>query len=144
MTGRRARPRRNWPGAFRPGDARLGGRLPHPFGSGATYHADAVLRICRQYAPPGIRLAGEIDYQAEEPLALALAEAIRLDGDLTINLAHLAFIDAPCTRLIMDAARGLAESRQVRLVCPAAVARRFASCGAGELAGIGLVTVDEQ
>ena len=24
----------------------------------ATYHADAVLRICRQYAPPGIRLAG--------------------------------------------------------------------------------------
>jgi len=48
----------------------------------ATYHADAVLRICRQYAPPGIRLAGEIDYQAEEPLALVLAEAIRLDGDL--------------------------------------------------------------
>ncbi|HEY7143853.1 MAG TPA: MEDS domain-containing protein, partial [Streptosporangiaceae bacterium] len=27
----------------------------------ATYYADAVLRICRQYAPPGIRLAGEID-----------------------------------------------------------------------------------
>ena len=24
----------------------------------ATYHADAVLRICRQYAPPGIRIAG--------------------------------------------------------------------------------------
>jgi hypothetical protein len=23
-----------------------------------TYHADATLRICRQYAPPGIRLAG--------------------------------------------------------------------------------------
>jgi anti-anti-sigma regulatory factor len=109
-----------------------------------TYHADAVLRICRQYAPPGIRLAGEIDYQAEESLALALAEAIRLDGDLTINLAHLAFIDAPCTRLIMDAARGLAASRQVRLVCSAAVARRFASCGAGELSGIGLVTVDER
>ena len=110
----------------------------------ATYHADALLRICRQYAPPGIRLAGEIDYQAEEPLALALAEAIRLDGDVTINLAHLAFIDVPCARLIMDAARGLAASRQVCLVCSAAVARRFASCGAGELAGIGLVTVDER
>jgi hypothetical protein len=27
----------------------------------ATYYADAVLRICRQYAPPGIRIAGEID-----------------------------------------------------------------------------------
>jgi hypothetical protein len=44
----------------------------------ATYDEDAVLRICRQYAPPGIRIAGELDYQAEEPLALALAEAVRL------------------------------------------------------------------
>jgi len=43
----------------------------------ATYYADALLRICRQYAPPGIRVAGEIDYRREEPLALALAEAIR-------------------------------------------------------------------
>ena len=54
----------------------------------ATYHADAVLRICRQYAPPGIRIAGEIDYQAEEPLTLALAEAVRLDGDITVNMAR--------------------------------------------------------
>ena len=44
----------------------------------------------------------------------------------------------------MDAAHGLAESRQVRLVCSAAVARRFDSSGAGELAGIGLMTVDER
>jgi anti-anti-sigma regulatory factor len=110
----------------------------------ATYHADAVLRICRQYAPPGIRLAGEIDYQAEEPLALALTEAIRLDSDLTINMSHLAFIDAPCTRVIMDAARSLAGARQVRLVCSAAVARWFAGYGAGDLPGIGLVTVDER
>jgi anti-anti-sigma regulatory factor len=110
----------------------------------ATYHADAVLRICRQYAPPGIRLAGEIDYQAEEPLALALTEAIRLDSDLTINMSQLAFIDAPCTRMIMDAARSLAGARRVRLVCPAAVARGFAGYGAGDLPGIGLVTVDER
>jgi hypothetical protein len=46
----------------------------------ATYHADVMLRICRQYAPPGIRLAGELDYQAAESLALALTEALRLDG----------------------------------------------------------------
>ena len=110
----------------------------------ATYHADAVLRICRQYAPPGIRLAGEIDYQAAEPLALALAEAIRLDGDLTINMSHLIFIDAPCTRMIVDAARSLARSRQVRLVGPAVVSRRFASYGVGDRPGIDLVTVDER
>jgi len=110
----------------------------------ATYHADAVLRICRQYAPPGIRLAGEIDYLAEEPLAMALAEAIRLDGDLTINMAQLAFADAPCIRLIMDAARSLAGSRRVHLVCSAAVARRFAGYGADELPGIGLVSLDDR
>lgn len=110
----------------------------------ATYHADAVLRICRQYAPPGIRLAGEIDYQAEEPLALALAEAIRLDGDLTINMAGLAFIDAPCTRMIVDAARGLAVTGHVTLLCSAATAGRFARYGAGEVPGVSLVTVDEQ
>ena len=31
----------------------------------ATYYADALLRICRQYAPPGIRIAGELDFQAD-------------------------------------------------------------------------------
>ena len=55
----------------------------------ATYHADAVLWICRQYAPPGIRIAGELDYQAEEPLALALADAVRLESDLMVNMAAL-------------------------------------------------------
>ena len=64
----------------------------------ATYYADALLRICRQYAPPGIRLAGEIDHRKAEPLALALA--IRLDGDITVNMARLAFIDASCARMI--------------------------------------------
>src|SRR6201985_551455 len=76
----------------------------------ATYHADAVLRICRQYAPPGIRIAGEIDYKAEEPLALAPAEAVRVDGDVTLNMAALAFADAPCTAMIADAVRTMAAS----------------------------------
>src|SRR6266436_1560813 len=71
----------------------------------ATYHADALLRICRQYAPPGTRIAGELDHQAAEPLALALSEAVRLDGDITVNMARLAFIDARCTLMVADATR---------------------------------------
>ena len=93
----------------------------------ATYHADAVLRICRQYAPPGIRLAGELDHRHEEPLALALAEAIRLDGDITVNLAGLTFIDGACARMILDAARGLGASRSVELRCHPAIAEIFCS-----------------
>jgi hypothetical protein len=110
----------------------------------ATYHADAMLRICRQYAPPGIRLAGEIDYGAEEPLALALSEAIRLDGDITVNMAGLRFIDVSCARMIVDAARGVAAPRQVTLRCSAGIADRFVLLGAAEMPGVSLVTVHER
>jgi len=109
-----------------------------------TYYADALLRICRQYAPPGIRLAGEIDYQAEEVLALALAEAIRLDGGITINMTGLTFIDAPCVRMVLEAARGLAGSRTVVLQCRPAVATRFAMFGAANLPGVRLVTSHDE
>lgn len=105
----------------------------------ATYHADAMLRICRQYAPPGIRLAGEIDGQAEDVLGLALAEAIRLDGDITINMAALRFIDAPCLRMISDAARSLAPDRRVALRCPAEIADLFKLYGLADVPGIDLV-----
>jgi len=104
----------------------------------ATYHADAVLRICRQYAPPGIRIAGEIDYQAEEPLALALAEAVRLDSDVVINMTALAFADARCTAVIADAARAMAASREVVLACRPGVAAGFARLGVAGLARVRL------
>ncbi len=106
----------------------------------ATYHADAMLRICRQYAPPGIRLAGEIDYKHEEPLALALAEAIRLEGDITVNMTGLAFIDGSCARMIVDAARGMAASRSVVLQCHPWIAATFAILGADDVPGISLVS----
>jgi hypothetical protein len=110
----------------------------------ATYYADAVLRICRQYAPAGIRIAGEIDYQAEEPLALALAEAVRLEGDVTINMAGLAFADAPCTAMIADAARTVSASRQVVLRCQPGVAAGFARLGVVGLPRVSLVTADDR
>jgi hypothetical protein len=110
----------------------------------ATYYADAVLRICRQYAPPGIRIAGEIDYQAEEPLALALAEAVRLDGDVMINMERLMFADARCTAMIADAARTIAISRAVTLLCLPGVVAGFARLGVADVPGVRLVTADER
>jgi anti-anti-sigma regulatory factor len=106
----------------------------------ATYHADAMLRICRQYAPSGIRLAGEIDYQHAEQLALALTEAIRFEGDITVNMTALAFIDGPCARMIVDAARGLAASRAVALHCHPGIAATFELLGVGDMAGVSLVS----
>jgi anti-anti-sigma regulatory factor len=110
----------------------------------ATYHADATLRICRQYAPPGIRLAGELDYRRSEPLALALAEAIRIDGDIVVNMTGLTFIDGSSARMIVEAARGLAESRRIVLRCRPGIAARFVLLGAEDVAGISLVSVHDQ
>ena len=106
----------------------------------ATYHADALLRICRQYAPPGIRIAGELDFQAAEPLGLALTEAVRLGGDITVNMSALNFIDAHCTLLIADAARTAAsQSRMVTLRCQPEIAKGFSRIGLAGLPGIRLV-----
>ena len=110
----------------------------------ATYYADAVLRICRQYAPPGIRLAGEIDYQHAEHLALALTEAIRLEGDITVNMTALAFIDGSCARMIVDAARGLAPSRTMVLRCHPGIAATFELLGVGDMDGVSLVGTHER
>ena len=108
----------------------------------ATYHAGPLLRICRQYAPPGIRIAGELDWQSEEPLALALAEAVRFDGDVMVNMSALAFTDARCTRMIADAARAIASSHAVTLRCLPEVAPGFARLGLTGVPGIRLVAAD--
>jgi anti-anti-sigma regulatory factor len=105
-----------------------------------TYYQDTALRICRQYAPPGVRLAGEIDYKAEEPLALALTEAIRIGGDITVNMTGLSFIDASCARMIVEAVRGAATSRTVTLQCPAGIAARFVLLGVADIPTARLVT----
>jgi hypothetical protein len=110
----------------------------------ATYHASVMLRICRQYAPAGIRLAGELDYQAADALALALTEAIRLDGDVTVNMVPLAFIDVTCSRMILDAARGLPAPRRMILRCRPGLAARFVLLGAGGIPGGSLVTIDDR
>ncbi len=110
----------------------------------ATYYQDAVLRICRQYAPPGIRLAGEIDYHAQEPLSLALAEALRLDGAITINMTDLSFIDASCMRMIVTAARSLPTPRNVVLACTPAIASRFVLFGATDVPGLSVRAIDDR
>ncbi|GAA2316743.1 hypothetical protein GCM10010149_81080 [Nonomuraea roseoviolacea subsp. roseoviolacea] len=106
----------------------------------ATYHNSPLLRICRQYAPPGIRLAGQMDRTAEDALRMALTEAIRGEGDITVNMAELAFIDLSSARMILDAARSIAPDRKVDLRCSRLTASRFVLLGAGGVPGISLVT----
>ena len=59
-------------------------------------------------------------------------------------MAALAFMDAPCSRMIVDAARSIAPERSVILQCPPALAGRLALYGASGVPGISLVVADEQ
>ncbi|MEW9549791.1 MEDS domain-containing protein [Nonomuraea sp. NPDC050783] len=109
----------------------------------ATYHHDPLLRICRQYAPSGIRLAGQLDRAAEGALGLALAEAIRVDGDITVNMTELSFVDLYCARMIIDAARSLPPPRTAVLRCGSAIGARFRLLGAGTGPGVRLETAHD-
>jgi hypothetical protein len=106
----------------------------------ATYRADPVLRICRQYVPPGVRLAGELDYEAGDELSVALAEALRLDGDITVNMTALTMIDAACTRMILDAARSLPPGRVMMLRCSWQAGVRFTQFGAAGIAQVRIMS----
>ncbi|HEX6498290.1 MAG TPA: MEDS domain-containing protein [Micromonosporaceae bacterium] len=87
------------------------------------YHEDPVLRICRQLRPPGIRVAGEIDYTRADVLSHALGEAVRLDRDVYVNLRQLRFIDVAAATVLLHAAMGLPVDRQMTVVCAEAVAK---------------------
>lgn len=95
-----------------------------------VYHDHPLLRICRQYSPPGVRVAGQLDYRHRDILEQALAEALRLDRHMHLNLAGLEYIDGACAGLIVAAATRLSASRRITVTCRRAVATVLELCGA--------------
>jgi anti-anti-sigma factor len=98
-----------------------------------VYHEDAVLRICRQHVPPGIRAAGDLDHRRADALEHALAEAIRLDPDIHLNLNHLRHLDAGAAAVILRTAAGLPGTRRMVVVCADAVERTLRAAGADDV-----------
>ncbi|HEY3009745.1 MAG TPA: MEDS domain-containing protein [Micromonosporaceae bacterium] len=82
-----------------------------------VYYEHPLLRICRQYSPPGIRIAGELDYRHQDVLEQALAESVRLDRHMHMNLAGLDYIDAACAATIVQVALRLPASRRMSIIC---------------------------
>jgi anti-anti-sigma factor len=106
----------------------------HPRTVAATvYHEDPVLRICRQHVPPGVRVAGELDYSRADVLSDALAEAVRLDHDVHLNLNHLRFIDAGAAAVILRTAAHLPEPRRMVIVCAEPIERTLTIAGAADV-----------
>jgi anti-anti-sigma regulatory factor len=98
-----------------------------------TYHDDAMLRICRQYAPPGIRIAGELDFRHLPVLVRALTEALGLDPVIHVNLRQLRFIDGAVGAAIIQAAAGLTDGKRMLVTCQPLVGKVLAAIGADEL-----------
>jgi hypothetical protein len=106
----------------------------------AVYYEDAVLRICRQHLPSGIRVAGEIDFHHIDELMLALNEALRLDHDIQVNLASLRFIDAATASAISHAALSLPAGRVMSILCNGAVLRMLRLVGATDIPAVRVVS----
>ncbi len=96
-----------------------------------VYHEDPILRICRQHSPPGVRVAGEIDFTRAEPLTQAITESLRLDHDIHVNFGQLSYIDAACVSIILQAAGRLHPPRRMIVTCRGLVHEMFMLLGAG-------------
>lgn len=107
-----------------------------------TYHDDALLRVCRQHVPAGIRIAGEIDFRHVDVLTRALGEAVRLDEHLHVNLAQLRFMDAAAAGVVVQAAVGLAAGQKMTVTCQPLVAKVFQAFGATGVPGLRIVVRD--
>jgi anti-anti-sigma regulatory factor len=97
-----------------------------------AYYDTPLTRICRQHRPPGIRLAGELDFSHLQPLQQALHEALRLDETINVNLAKVGFIDVTAATAIAKAALSLPADRMMIISCSAEVAALFDAIGADQ------------
>jgi hypothetical protein len=103
----------------------------HPRTVAATvYHEDPVLRICRQHVPPGVRVAGELGHGRADVLRDALAEAVRLDRDVHVNLSSLNLLDAGAAAVIVRTAPSLPPARHMIVVCDDRIGRTLEAAGA--------------
>jgi anti-anti-sigma regulatory factor len=115
----------------------------HPRTVAATvYHEDPVLRICRQHVPPGVRVAGELDFTRADALSGALSEAVRLDRDVHLNLNHLRFLDAGAASVILQVAAGLPAPRRMFVVCQEPIDRTLTIAGAADVPALRMLVRD--
>ena len=107
-----------------------------------TYHHDVVLRICRQHIPPGVRIAGELDYRGLDPLQNALSEAVRLDPHVFLNMTQLRFIDVAAAGVILRTALGLRTGARMTVVTQQAVGKVLRALGSERVPVLRLVERD--
>lgn len=115
----------------------------HPRAVTATvYFEDPLLRVSRQHSPPGLRAAGEIDYTRADALAQALAEAVRVDQDIHVNLTQLSFVDVASAGTVIQAALGMGQGRRMTVTCGHLVHKVLDLVGAADVPHLRVVVTD--
>ncbi|MEN3305071.1 MAG: hypothetical protein V7603_1273 [Micromonosporaceae bacterium] len=109
-----------------------------------VYLQHPLLRICRQYSPAGVRVAGQLDYRHRDILEQALAESLRMDRHMHVNLAGLEYLDGACAGVIVAAAVRLPASRRMTVTCRRSVATVLDLVGAGSAPRLWVRQVHEQ
>jgi anti-anti-sigma regulatory factor len=109
-----------------------------------VYFENPLLRICRQYSPAGVRIAGELDYRHRDVLEQALAESRRLDRHMHVNLSGLDYIDGSCAATIVSTALGLPPSRRMTATCRPRVAKVLELVGASVVPRLRVQRIHDQ
>ena len=84
-----------------------------------------LLDIEKTDAPRGFRLVGELDASNVTSLSEALQPEIDRGGDLTLDLAGLAFMDSTGIQVLVRTAQGLEGRGNLILVSPGTLVRRI-------------------
>jgi anti-anti-sigma factor len=83
-----------------------------------------LLQLARTTEPRGFRLVGEMDISNVSALADALQEDLDAGGDITLDLAGLAFLDSTGIQVIIQSAQRLGDRGRLRLLQPGVLVRR--------------------
>jgi len=83
------------------------------------------LRVSRTKQPRGLRLSGELDVSNAPTLARALATETSRGGDVTVDLAGVAFLDSTGLEALIRGARDLQGRGRLILVSPQQSVRRI-------------------
>jgi anti-anti-sigma factor len=84
-----------------------------------------LLQIEKLDSARGFRLVGELDASNVGDLREALEPAIAEGGDITLDLAGLAFMDSSGIQILVTTAQGLGDRGTLLLQSPGSLVRRL-------------------
>ena len=92
---------------------------------GFTWGAAMLLEIEKMDRPRGFRVAGELDASNATTLSEAIDPEVARGGDLTLDLAGLAFMDSTGIQVLVRTAQGLEGRGNLILLSPGHVVKRI-------------------